>query len=149
MGTDLPRPEDLLGAWELVRWRIRYSDGRPDSYPYGEDARGWLLYDRSGRMSATIGRADRPRISQENVRLAPLAEQAAAFDSLFHYGGRWHVDGRRVVHTVDYALNPNFPGTEQVREITLLPPDGLVLSAEATSMSGTTIRHELAWRRVG
>ena len=144
-----PREDDLLGAWELETWRIVYSDGRPTSYPYGEDARGWLLYERSGRMSATIGRAQRPRMSQDNVRLATAEEKAAAFDSLFHYGGRWHVEGTRVIHAVDYALNPNFPGTEQVREVELRPPGGLVLSAESTSLSGTTIRHELVWRRVG
>lgn len=144
-----PREENLLGAWELEAWRIVYSDGRPTSYPYGEDARGWLLYERSGRMSATIGNAERPRMSQENVRLAPVEEKAAAFDSLLHYGGTWHIDGSRVVHEVDYALNPNFPGTQQVREVELRAPDGLVLSAETTSMSGATIRHELIWRRVG
>ena len=66
-------------------------------------------------------------MAQENVRLASVEEKAAAFDSLFHYGGTWRMEGTRVIHAVDYALNPNFPGTEQVREVELRGRDGLVL----------------------
>jgi YD repeat-containing protein len=47
--------ELLLGAWRLVSWEARDATGRI-TYPLGEDARGQLSYDGSGRMSAQLMR---------------------------------------------------------------------------------------------
>ena len=42
----------LPGAWTLERWEIRYADGRPPGFPFGEAATGLLLYTPDGWMSA-------------------------------------------------------------------------------------------------
>ena len=147
-GTDNP----LLGTWHLVRWAIQYGDGRPDSLPYGADATGLICYTHDGSMSTCIGAAARPRLSSPSVRSAPVPERLAAFESFFQYAGRYRIepkgDGQRVVHSVTHALNPNFVGTEQIRDIDLSVPGCLTLSA-SDLLPGTQIarHHRLQWQR--
>ncbi len=142
----------LLGTWHLVRWEISYNDGRPTSLPFGADATGLILYSGDGTMSACIARATRGRLSSDSVRSAPEAERLAAFESYFQYAGPYTVRGtpgrQHVVHRVTHALNPNFVGTEQVRDMRFADNGHLTLSASDT-VPGTTVtrHHRLIWRR--
>ncbi len=142
----------LLGTWHLVRWDITYSDGRPATLPFGAEATGLILYSGDGTMSACIARATRGRLSSDSVRSAPEAERLAAFESYFQYAGPYTVRGtpgrQHVVHRVTHALNPNFVGTEQVRDMRFADNGHLTLSASDT-VPGTTVtrHHRLIWRR--
>jgi hypothetical protein len=146
--TDNP----LLGTWHLVRWDITYSDGRPASLPFGADASGLICYTHDGTMSACIANANRPHLSSESVRSAPVAERLAAFETFFQYAGRYHlqtVDGQQqVVHRVTHALNPNLVGTQQVRNVAFAGDGRLTLSASDT-VPGTSVarHHRLVWQR--
>lgn len=138
--------EQLVGAWQLESWTIGYSDRDDFSYPYGEDPEGLLVYSADGWMSASIARTDRA-LFPENVHYRKLPEDAksAAFSSYFHYAGRFRLTGGDVVHSVSQSLNPNFPGTEQLRHAEL---DGqtLVLSGK-DQVGGVTRFHSLVWHR--
>jgi Lipocalin-like domain len=145
----------LLGAWHLQRWSIAYSDGRPDSLPYGADAQGLICYTADGFMSASIARAGRPRLSSESVRSAPVEERLAAFEGFFQYAGPYDVHqgahlptGQQVVHHVVMALNPNFVGTDQVRNVEFDAQGLLTLSASDT-LPGSNVQrhHRLVWKR--
>lgn len=146
--TDNP----LLGTWHLVRWDIGYGDGRTPTLPFGAGATGLILYSNDGTMSACIARAPRARLSSDSVRSAPEAEQVAAFESYFQYAGPYVIRGvpgqQQVTHYVTHALNPNFVGTEQVRDITFADDGSLTLSASDTSPGTSFARHHrLVWRR--
>lgn len=142
----------LTGTWRLVRWEITYDDGRPVSLPFGPDATGLILYSDDGTMNACIARGKRPRLSSDSVRSAPEAERLAAFESYFQYAGPYTIRGepgkQQVVHSVTHALNPNFVGTEQVRDMRFADDGTLTLSASDT-VPGTTVarHHRLIWRR--
>ena len=139
----------LLGAWVLSRWEIAYSDRRPPSNPFGLQTTGMLLYTPDGHMSAGIARHGRARFDSPSARHATADQKCAAFDSYFHYQGRYRVEDDQVIHEVHQSLNPNFPGTLQIRRATL-SPDRLELSADdllpGTSVSRT---HRLLWQRPG
>ncbi len=145
----------LLGHWRLVHWRIAYSDGRPDSFPFGEGAVGVICYTPQDWMSASIAHAQRAPIQVDSMRAASAADQAKAFTSFFHYAGPFHVrasaladSGAEVVHRVEMSLNPNFVGSEQVRQIQFVGSDGLELSArEMDAASGKSRHHRLLWQR--
>jgi Lipocalin-like domain len=145
----------LAGTWRLQHWEITYGDGRASTLPYGREPEGFLLYTADGFMSGTIARAHRPPLSSESVRQAPEAERLAAFESFFQYAGPYELrrgtgpTGVQVVHRVQMALNPNFVGSEQVRDVHL--EDGgkqLTLSASDTVPGSTVARHHrLVWQR--
>ena len=142
----------LLGTWHLVRWEITYGDGRAPSLPFGADATGLICYTSDGSMNACIARAGRIRLSSDSVRSAPVAERLAAFESFFQYAGPYQIQGapgrQQVVHTVTHSLNPNFVGTQQVRNMTFAADGQLTLSASDTVPGTTTARHHsLVWRR--
>ena len=142
----------LLGTWHLVRWEIVYGDGRSASLPFGKDATGLIVYSNDGTMNACIARASRTRLSSDSVRSAPEAERLTAFESYFQYAGPYAIRGtpghQQVVHRVSHALNPNFVGTEQVRDMTFADDGSLTLSASDT-VPGTAVarHHRLVWRR--
>ncbi len=144
----------LLGAWQLVRWEITYGDGRAPSLPYGEHASGLIVYSGDGYMSACIAAAGRARLSSASVRSAPQAERLAAFESYFQYAGSYalrRVDGGRlqVVHSVSHSLNPNFVGSEQVRDVAFDAAGRLTLSASDRVPNSEVARHHwLIWQRV-
>lgn len=134
----------LEGTWKLLGWEIGSGDGSV-SYPFGPEATGLLHYTADGGMAACIARPDRPRWSTGNPRKAPEAERLAAFESYFHYAGTWRLEQRDgqtvVVHTVTHSLNPDFVGSEQVRQVEL-EGDHLTLSAQEGPR-----HHRLRWRR--
>lgn len=145
----------LIGSWRLLRWEIVYADRRPPTLPYGADAVGLIVYAPDGFMSASIARAGRGRLSSDSVRTAPEAERLGAFESYFHYAGPYTLKrdaalptGMQVVHRVSMALNPNFVGTEQVRDVAFDASGTLTLSASDTVPGSTVVRHHrLQWVR--
>lgn len=142
----------LLGTWHLLRWEITYGDGRMPTLPFGAQATGMILYTHDGSMSACIARGGRPRLSSDSVRSAPEAERLAGFESYFQYAGSYEIRGepgrQQVLHHVTHALNANFVGTQQVRNMEFADDGTLTLSASDT-VPGTVVarHHRLLWSR--
>ena len=139
--------EDLQGTWQLESWTIGYSDRDDFTYPYGEDPQGLLLYTNDGWMSASIARHERAPLPEGvSFRKIPDELRADAFASYFHYAGRYRVVDGDVIHYVSQSLNPNFPGTEQVRHAEL---DGQTLVLSGKDQAGEVVRfHSLVWHRL-
>ncbi len=154
METGLAEDNPLLGTWHLVRWDITYGDGRTPTLPFGSDATGLIIYTHDGSMSASISRGGRARMSSESMRSGPDSERLAAFESYFQYAGPYAIrvkDGvQQVVHSVTQSLNPNFVGTQQVRNMAFDDAGGLTLSASDTVPGSSVARHHrLIWKRGG
>lgn len=88
----------------------------------------------------------RPLLSADRVA-APAVERADAFATFFAYGGRYSIEGNRLIHHVETASVQNWVGTDLVRtfeltggRLTLLTPPVLV--------AGEEIVAELVWERV-
>ena len=150
--SDADDDNPLLGTWHLVRWEISYGDGRAPTLPFGDRASGLITYTNDGTMQACISRPDRPRLSSASVRSAPEAERLAAFESYFQYAGPYTLRAgpttRQVVHTVTHSLNPNFVGTQQVRDVHFAGNRRLTLSASDLVPGSSVVRHHrLVWDR--
>jgi hypothetical protein len=137
----------LEGTWQLESWAVGYSDRDNLTYPYGEDPQGLLLYTADGWMSASISRSDRALLPPDvSFRKLEESVRAAAFTSYFHYAGRYRVVEGDVIHYVTQSLNPNFPGTEQLRHAEL---DGQTLVLSGKDQVGEITRfHSLVWHRL-
>lgn len=139
--------EELNGTWQLESWTIGYSDRDDFTYPYGEEPQGLLLYTTDGWMSASINRKEREPLPQDvSFRKLPDETRAEAFSSYFHYAGRYRVVEGDVIHYVTQSLNPNFPGSEQLRHAEL---DGQTLVLSGKDQVGETARfHSLVWHKL-
>lgn len=141
-------PTQFIGAWHLVDWRIEYADGAL-TRPFGDGAHGYIVYTADGIMTATIAKAYRPPFNIANARNASVAAKAEAFDSYFHYAGRWRIEAEEVVHAVTMSLNPDMTGTEQRRLAVFDGEDGLTLSAREILKNGARRHHILHWQKSG
>lgn len=137
--TALMKKDDLVGAWELMRW-TSLKNGTPDGYPMGEDAKGQIIYSSDGRMSGFLMRKD----FKSEATGTP-----ARHDTSLAYGGTYHIDGDQVIHDVLYATIPHWIGGPLIR--TLDPQENgelLLKTAPEFSKSGSAYEHHLLWRRV-
>lgn len=139
------KPEDFVGAWQLIDWRIEYSDGGV-TRPFGEGAHGYIIYSADGTMTASIAKPARPPFGLLNARNANAEQKAAAFDSYFHYAGPWRIEGEEVVHAVTMSLNPDMTGTDQRRLAVFNGLGELTLSAHEALKDGTERHHILQWK---
>lgn len=138
----------FVGSWQLQSWTIGYSNSDRLSHPFGESPEGLLLYTPDGRMSASVARHDRDLFPQgKSIKSLPKDIRADAYNSYFHYAGRYHFDGKSVVHKVEMSLNPNFVGTQQVREFEF--DDGRLTLRGIDRVGEIDRIHTLVWISAG
>ena len=56
----------LVGTWQLLSWKNVDEEGNI-TYPFGEDAIGYVLYSEDGYMSTTLMTANRPNFETHDV----------------------------------------------------------------------------------
>jgi hypothetical protein len=140
----------LVGGWRLTSFEITFSDDAPVVHPFGERARGQLLYTSDGQMSAILCPAERAPLGVgglESTQRADATQKAAAFDSYMSYAGRWSLEGSTVTHHVDFALVPDVVGHDHVRQASFDDDGALVLAYERPTRRGATAHYALRWIR--
>lgn len=129
--------ERLLGGWELEILR-RFRDGVFHREPMGAGAKGRLIYDASGVMSAFL-----MSLSWERGEAAPH------WSTFFSYSGPWALEGDTVTHHLDMCAIPQLIGTPLVRYVSFKTPDRMLLRTAAhTTNDGHRSHDELIWNRV-
>lgn len=135
----------LVGNWVLVEWTA--SVDRTVVRPFGGTVDGHLTYTADGRMWAALQRRDRPPLGTGTLAAASAEQRAAAAAGYLSYGGRYTVDGDRVVHHVDTALFPDWVGRKQVRLVEWDGDELILATLPETSVGGRTVVNRLRWRR--
>ena len=139
--SDGMHQEHFVGSWQLASFCISFSDNAPIVYPFGEHARGQLLYAADGQMSAILCPVDRAPLgvdTLERARSADEKKKAASFDSYMSYAGRWSLDGNVVTHHIEFALVPELVGHDHTRTASLDPEGALVLCYDRPTRRGAT-----------
>lgn len=134
----------IVGTWRLVAWRRL--EGNKITYPFGEDARGMLIYAEDGTMAVQMTAANRPSIQTTDPLGGDVNQRAAAYSTYLAYFGVWEAVGDKVIHQVEASLFPNWTATIQSRPFTY---DGqeLVLRTPPTSGANGTVVNEMVWVR--
>jgi len=138
--------EPFVGAWRLLSLEARSSTGDL-SYPFGQDAAGYLLYSREGYMSVAVMQARRTHFASPDALQAPAEEKLAAFDTYSSYSGRYEVRERRVIHHVEISSFPNWSGKEQERFFAF-SGDRLTLTAPPMRIGGVEQNLVAIWQRL-
>lgn len=146
----------FLGTWDLVDWRIVEPEGEV-IFPYGEDARGQIVYTDDGRMSAHLMGLPDPESGPDGGSGSPRsdgedggAREDGPFQS-FSYWGSFTVDpaAETVTHHVIGSSSRSWVGSDQVRGFEFLGEDRVVLTAPRTLPDGSTgAPQRLTWVRV-
>jgi hypothetical protein len=140
------RPNPLIGTWSLVSWQNTSADGRI-SYPLGEDAVGYIMYNADGYMFVAIMRRGRPMFAAADLFGSSTQEKARAADAYVSYCGRYEFRGETVVHHVELSLFPNWVGTDQERLVEFAE-DRMILSTRPTLFGGSQQTARLIWERL-
>lgn len=79
----------LIGTWRLVSWENRTH--RQVTYPFGQDAIGYITYSEDGYMFVAIMTANRPQFTSGDPLGGSIAEKAAAAETHVSYCGTYKI----------------------------------------------------------
>jgi Lipocalin-like domain len=87
----------LIGTWRLLSWENRSVEDGQLSYPHGEDATGYIIYNEDGYMFVAIMAPQRLIFAHDDLLSATKEEEALAEETYLSYSrtpGR--SEGRKV-----------------------------------------------------
>jgi hypothetical protein len=135
----------FLGTWQLVSCEIRDTNGYA-SYPYGQNAVGYLIYTSDGHISATLMSGERPQFVTADIAAASIDEQVMAFQTYLAYCGRYEIQNNKVIHHIETSLFPNWVGVDQERFFEF-KDNQLTLSTPPFLMNGKQQIGYLIWQQ--
>ena len=103
----LAQDAPLVGNWKLVAFQGILDNGPPNDI-YGARPKGVLILTREGRMAAII-------TSEARKAGSSNSERAELHKSMIAYSGKYQVQGKDFVTSVDISWNETWNGTEQRR----------------------------------
>jgi Lipocalin-like domain/Domain of unknown function (DUF4440) len=138
--------ERLLGTWRLVSDFEIHPDGSRRS-EYGPNPLGYLMYDKTGHMCATLATPNTPRWT--DPAKPTDQERVITHKSMEAYCGTFEVQERvgQVIHRPELAEWPHYIGSDQIRHYRF-EGDRLVLSLEEIVPGGEKYAYEITWRRI-
>ena len=137
--------QSLVGTWRLVSYQAQDEDGNV-SYPFGQDAVGFIIYTPDGYVAAQLGKANRSGAIEGRWADASADAIAAAARDYYAYCGTYHVGREEVVHKVAVSLIPNWIGSDQVRRFSF-QGDRLTLATPPLPIDGRQQVATLVWER--
>ncbi len=125
--------QQFIGTWQLVQCLEIQPNGE-SFHPFGEDAKGYLIYQPNGVMSAQVSSLHEPNSANNNITQRYTA-----------YFGHFDVDteNQQVLHHVEGALFIDRIGKTLPRAYTFLDDGHLLLKP-----LNTDVNRELTWRRI-
>ena len=138
----------LIGTWKLLSWENRSveEDGRI-SYPLGEDATGYIMYNQDGYMFVAIMSPYRLKFAGGDLLSGTTEEEAQAEETILSYCGRYELREDRVIHQIELSSFPNWVSVDQER-LMELGENRLTLSTHPMLMQGKKQTAHLIWERV-
>ena len=138
----------LVGAWNLASYVENPIDGSPPRYPFGDDARGRLMYDPGGWMSVQLMAASRPSFASGDWFHA-TSEELSAAAAFIGYSGTFFVDesAGTISHMIDVSFFPNWIGQTQTRRISLTRNRLELTPVEPIRSAGRDVIPTLHWMR--
>jgi hypothetical protein len=129
----------FVGNWKLVSYQAFSESGEARTLDYDG---GRIMYDDRGYMAAQLMRSGRAKSAP-----ATDEERAAAYRGYTAYYGTYEIDEAKgvVMHHVEGALSPQWPGTTLVRSYAF-SEDGKRLTLSIKT--GDRITGTLTWERL-
>ena len=133
--------ENIIGTWKLISYKI-IRPLKEEMYPYGPDARGYLIYTPS-HVSVHIMHPERRQCTTQDFRGAEVEEKLEMADNYGGYVGTYEIRDNTVIHYPEISMYHNFTLTPQVRYFQL-NENQLILECP----HGEDGRSHLIWQRI-
>jgi hypothetical protein len=142
-------PAPIVGAWQLVSFEIRNDDGEV-THPFGEDAKGTIIYTESGRFSVQLMRSDRPHFASGDQMRGTPEEIESNYRGAISYYGAYELDrkGGYVLHHVEGSVFPNWEGQSLKRYYELAGQRLELRTPPMSRRSGGVMVGIIKWERV-
>lgn len=129
--------EQLIGAWKLVSYVEKPTDGSEPFYPMGDAPQGIIMYTPGGYMSAQLMRPDRPPFASGDWFRGTNEEVRGEAMGYIAYSGPFHTDEEKqtLTHSMFVTLFPNWLWQTQPR-VVKIDGDMLHLSSAVPIQSG-------------
>ena len=137
---------EITGTWKLKSFESRSKDGDV-FYPFGENPKGFLMYDKSGYMSGMISRADRPNLSVKNEINMDESEKTSISEGFIGYSGKYEILDDKIIHHVEMSFIPNWIGKPLDRFYSF-ENDDLVLTTPPEVFNNTKFVHYIVWEKL-
>lgn len=135
----------FVGTWLMLSWENRDKEGNV-TYPFGQDAIGYVVYSEDGYMSTTLMTANRPNFTTDDVLGGTIEERAGAEETYVAYCGQYEIKDNTVTHHIKASLFPNWFDSYQKRFFEF-KDDRLTLSTPLILIDGKWQTAYLIWRR--
>lgn len=134
--------EGIIGVWELLAFEDQDEEGNK-IYPFGKDAKGFIVYHPDGYVSAQLMKQGRTPYESGDLLNGTLEEMAEAANGFLAYVGRFDVieEEGKLIHYMDVCLNPTLLGKQLPRLATI---EGDILTIHNEFKPHQTF----IWRRV-
>ncbi len=141
-------PVPLMGVWKLLSFAAR-REGEENSFPFGKDAKGLLIYTDVGRFSVQMMRASRPKFVSGDQQKGTVEEVSQCFTGCISYFGRYEFDanGGIVIHHIESSLFPNWEGTQ--KRFLEFHGSQMSLMTPPVMWNGKMTIGAMVWERVG
>jgi len=136
----------LTGVWTIVGY-AHQQVGHEDSYPFGDQPDGFLIYTPEGFVSAQLMKPGRPRFQSADWHEGSPKEYAESGSGYIAYCGVFEVDEEQetVTHIPSVALLPNLIHGRQLRLVTVSGETLTLRTASSPETNGvTSVMH---WKR--
>jgi hypothetical protein len=142
-------PIPIVGAWKLVSFQVRTENDQV-LYPYGEDAQGSIIYTESGRVSAQLTRANRPRFEATDEIKGVVVDFAGSVNGCISYYGSYEYDeeGGFVVHRLEGSLFQDWEG-QALKRHAEVTGNRLKLTAQTAWAGSRESVLMVEWERIG
>lgn len=151
--------QQILGTWHLITWHAELiSDPTNRIYPLGPEAKGRMVYNHDGYMSAQVMRPGQAAFD-EGSGVDPSnhgtdEEWTLAGRNFMGYSGRFFIkveDGEvALYHELDICIYPRLRGQVQKRLVRLAEENGetiLNLGVDKIEVAGEVRTVKVKWRR--
>jgi hypothetical protein len=135
---------DFVGTWRLESWENR-REGET-TYPFGQDAIGYITYTEEGYMSVAFMTSNRSNYTSGDFLGGSKEEKAAAAETHASYCGTYKIQGNTIIHSIEVSSFPNWVGTDQERFFEV-EDKILTLSTAPILLAGKQQTAHLIWER--
>ena len=135
--------KDLVGVWVNTA-NVNIAKDGTKSNTFGPKGTGRAIFAADGRFVIVNINPDTPKFAANSRTGGTADENKAAMAGGIGLFGTYAVSGKKVTLKIEGSTYPNWTGTDQTRDLTVVSPDEFKWSLVA-SVGGTG---EVAWKRL-